>query len=236
MVEINVCQSQLCSNVSVAAIDCNANSCKLPSSVKKNCKCYQRVPEFTPVKQRICCGEDFSKEDAEGINNILNYAEFINPDKEEIEKKKKLIKDLKDLRKKEDQICGYYDKDNVFYSCGPDCCNEGAGCPGECVGAEPDDPQSVYKDPLNLLTQLEDIIKEQKESPAEIISNTDKLFSYAIILLISLSILLLIITIIKWTFKTIVTRKSYKYIASTKLQQGYDSLFNLLGQFKQKLP
>ena len=64
MVEINVCQSQLCSNVSVAAIDCNANSCKLPSNVKKNCKCYQRVPEFTPVKQRICCGEDFRKDDS----------------------------------------------------------------------------------------------------------------------------------------------------------------------------
>ena len=198
MAEINVCESQICSNVSVNTQECSNEACKLPTIIKEKCKCYQRVPDYTPIKQRRCCGEDFSKEDAEVINTILNYAEFENPDKEEIKKRKNLIKDLKDLRKKEDQICGYYDDDNVFYSCGPDCCNDGAGCPGECEGAEPSNPQDSYKEPDNLLAQVGDIIKQQKESPAELITNTDTLFSAALLILISVSILLLLSKPIIW--------------------------------------
>lgn len=200
MVEINMCSEQLCSNVSVAAIDCSADSCKLPSNVKEKCKCYQRVPDYTPIKQRVCCeGEQgISLEGAKNLNAILNYAEFENPDKEEIEKRKNLIKDLKDLRKKEDQICGYYDEDNVFYSCGPDCCNEGAGCPGECIDAEEGEPQGSYKDPIDRLMEMETMIDSDKESPAEIITDTDRLFSAALLLLISISILLLLSKPIKW--------------------------------------
>ena len=198
MVEINVCGEQICSNVSVKAQACSNEACKLPTATKKECKCYQRVPDYTPIKQRVCCGEDFSKADAEGINKILNYAEFENPDKEEIKKRESLISNLKELRKKEDQMCGYYDKNNVFYSCGPNCCNDGKGCPGECEGAEPRTPEESYKDPIELLTQLKSIIEEKEESPAEIITNTDKLFSGAILLLISISILLLLYQPIKW--------------------------------------
>lgn len=202
MVEINnICEieelrnKQQCSNVSSTSKICSADACKLPNNVKEKCKCYQRIPDFVPIEKRKCCKE-LDKNAVKSINDILTYSEFSNPDNEMIEKRNKLIINLKELREEEDQICGYYDDDNVFYPCGPDCCNNGEGCPGECAGAAPGRPDESYRSPENLLNQFQSII-EEKEQPADIITDMDKLFKAAIIVLISVTVLASLTSFIK---------------------------------------
>ena len=44
---------------------------------------------------------------------------------------------------KADQMCAYEGEDGFLYSCDQRCCNEGTGCPGECDGVPPAQPQGV---------------------------------------------------------------------------------------------
>jgi hypothetical protein len=194
---IKTCPDVQCSNVSVTSQLC-LGTCDMAPKIKEKCKCHPRIPRTTAVPLRRPC-DDLTEVEADNINELLSYSEFRNPDTELVKKRTNLIMDLKEIRDREDQMCGYYE-DNIFFPCGPNCCNDGEGCPGQCCDVEAKDPGQFYLDPNVILEEVKDI--KEEEPATDIAETTEKLFTATLSLLIILVLSLILLASFK-TFRQI---------------------------------